>query len=223
MATAVTSKINIGLRHILICYPVTYLLAGRIGALDWLNTSQRKRWAAIWASVLVLEVLSVSPHYLSFFNRLCGGPMKGIEYLSDSNIDWGQDLNNLAKFLKKSGNPELTLSYFGTAVPEYYDLKYQPLPTVWSYPKSMQTNSIDSAKEYLAVSVTNLQGTYFGMHDLFGWLKTREPTAVIGYSIYVYDITSDKESHDKMLEMYRLTGDLNRFLREAARAKKISN
>ena len=57
------------------------------------------------------------------------------------------------------------------------------------------------------MSVTNLQGTYFSKHDLYGWLKDKKPIEKIGYSIYVYDITNDLESQEKLLEIYRMTGE----------------
>lgn len=233
LGSSMTSKINIGLRHILLSYPLLYVLLGRIGTWILLSHSplpgsekKIKKSGKVLAGLIFFflagEIFSVSPHYLAFFNRLAGGPEKGIELLSDSNIDWGQELKNLAKFLKKEGDPEILLSYFGTAVPQYYGIQYQSLPTVWSFPKSEHLNSPEPKKEFLAVSVTNLQGTYFSKHDLYGWLKNKKPIAKIGYSIYVYDITDDLESQTKLLEIYQMTGELNKFLRQVGRVKKLS-
>lgn len=217
--TALNSKINIGLRHILLAYPLLYVLAGKLAAHPLWTAKKTLRISLML--LLPVEVLSASPHYLAFFNRLAGGPEKGIRYLSDSNIDWGQDLKGLAQFLKEEGNPEILLSYFGTAVPEYYGIRYQPLPTLWAYPKSEHLNSEAPAKEFLAVSVSNLQGTYFSRHDLYGWLLKKEPVRKIGYSIYVYDVTSDLESQKEILEMCRMTGDVNGFMRQVKRINRL--
>ncbi len=199
------ARVNVGLRHILIVYPLLFILLGQLGS-ELVKVPWGKWATAGFIGALALEVLSIAPDYLSFFNRLVGGPEKGIYYLSDSNIDWGQDLNGLARFIQKEGNPELLLSYFGTGAPIYYGLQYQSLPTGWSYPYSDHVNSAEPSKEYIAVSVTNLQGTYFAPRDLFAWLLKKEPLAKIGYSIYVYDITNDLESQERIFEIYRITG-----------------
>src|SRR5205823_6222608 len=98
-----------------------------------------------------------------------------IKYLSDSNLDWGQDLKGLGNFLKKQGDCEVLLSYFGTAVPMAYGIRAQGLPTLWEYPKFDHINSASPKKEFCAVSVTNLQGTYFSDHRLYGWLLDKTP------------------------------------------------
>ena len=49
------------------------------------------------------------PDYLTYFNEIVGGPKKGIDYLDDSNIDWGQDLKRLKGFLDKRGINKIKL------------------------------------------------------------------------------------------------------------------
>lgn len=223
LGSSMRAHLNIGLRHIILCYPLIYVLLGKVTAslLDEKFKKQGKILIELIFLFLAVEVFSVFPHYLAFFNRMAGGPEKGIRYLSDSNIDWGQDLNGLAKFLKKEAGVEVLLSYFGTAVPQYYGIRYQALPTVWSFPKSEYINSILPQKEYLAVSVTNLQGTYFSQHDLYDWLNQKIPIKKIGYSIYVYDVSNDLESQQKLLEIYQMTGEATKILRQIERIKKL--
>ena len=48
-------------------------------------------------------------------------------------------------------------------------------------------NLIASRGCVLAVSATYLQGVYVPPAR-FAWLRQREPTARVGYSIYVYDL-----------------------------------
>jgi len=52
--------------------------------------------------VLAVESLAIWPHYLAFFNGFVGGPDKGPEYLVDSNLDWGQELSNLKKYVART-------------------------------------------------------------------------------------------------------------------------
>ena len=193
LAFSVNSKINIGLRHILLAYPLLIIFTGRLAQERFLEGSKGLKVLAATIVLLGFETLSAAPNYLSFFNRAAGGPKAGVKYLSDSNIDWGQDLKGLGKFLKKEGDCEVLLSYFGSAVPLAYGIRYQALPTVWEWPKSEHINSPNPKKEFCAVSVSNLQGTYFGDHAYYAWLLEREPYKIIGDSIYVYDVTGDRK------------------------------
>jgi hypothetical protein len=221
LGAAMTAGLNIGLRHVLLCYPLFYILAGSLEKEIRLESKKMRIAAAMGFLLLGGEVWWRAPDYLAFFNEISGGPAKGILYLSDSNIDWGQDLNHLGKFLQQEGNPEVVLSYFGTAVPQYYGIDYQELPTYWSFPGSKHINSTGPKKEFLAISVTNLQGTYFIRHDLYSWLLNKEPIRKIGSSIYVYDITDDMESQKKLLEIYQMTGETDKIKRQAERIRLL--
>ncbi|OGR87470.1 MAG: hypothetical protein A3A86_05520 [Elusimicrobia bacterium RIFCSPLOWO2_01_FULL_60_11] len=214
LAFSVNSKLNIGLRHILLAYPLLLIFAGRIAP---------KKTAVLAAivAVLALETLSAAPDYLAFFNRAAGGPDKGMRYLSDSNLDWGQDLKGLGRFLKDEGGSEVLLSYFGTAPALAYGIRAQGLPTVWEYPKSGHINSASPKKEFCAVSVTNLQAVYFPDRELYSWLLSREPVKKIGHSIYVYDVTDDLEAQKKFMEIYGRTGEREKYLRQAERVKRL--
>lgn len=206
------SKKQIGLRYILPIYPFIYLLIGHISTKLWTNLfpmgekiKVSGNITKILVSVLLLwqvaGTISVSPHYLAYFNELAGGSNNGYKLLVDSNLDWGQDLKGLAKYLREQNNPELVLSYFGTVPPDYYGIKAQDLgsqPTL----RASCINSIKPVRELLAVSATNLQGVYYRDHKTFDWLKKYKPITKIGYSIFVYDITNDAWAHVQMGRLY---------------------
>ena len=44
----------------------------------------------------------------------------GYKYLSDSNIDWGQDLKDLGTYLHRNGIARVRLAYFGSDDPRMY-------------------------------------------------------------------------------------------------------
>ena len=74
--------------------------------------------------------MQVYPHSLSYFNELAGDPTGGHAHLIHSNIDWGQDLLYLKRWL--DGHPEarpLYVAYCGTVDPHYLGIDYQ-LPPV---------------------------------------------------------------------------------------------
>jgi hypothetical protein len=92
----------------------------------------------------------------------------------------------------------LYLSYFGTALPEAYGVRYRPaLSSCAHLPRWDATSDLDGAssgRDLLAISEMNLQGVFFAGPNPYAWLGTRTPLAVLGYSIRVYDITDDEEA-----------------------------
>ncbi len=68
--------------------------------------------------------LSIHPHYLAYFNAVSGGPDRGSRHLIDSNLDWGQDLVNLRKWLEKNApGEEVGLAYFGQIHPRIFEAR----------------------------------------------------------------------------------------------------
>jgi hypothetical protein len=180
-AALVLSGLNIGYRHALPVVPLVYALAG-IGAAHAI-----RRWrpaAAIGAVLLAAhaaESLSAYPHYLPFFNIAAGGPSAGPRYLSDSNVDWGQDVKKLRAYLAERNAMEPCISYFGNTPLRYYGIGEHDVPVTDDLEARKNVNCI------AAVSVTELQGVY-GNPGKYAWLREREPDARIGYSIYVFDL-----------------------------------
>jgi len=63
-----------------------------------------------------------------YFNEFAGGPTKGYRYLADSNIDWGQDLISLKRYMEKNNLDSIYLSHFGLVSPAIYGIKFKRLP-----------------------------------------------------------------------------------------------
>jgi hypothetical protein len=125
------SKVNIGLRHILPAYPFLFVLASRVATVHF-----RRHCIAplLIGTPLVLTAISslrIAPHQLAYFNEFVGGPDQGYRYLSDSNVDWGQDLKGVKTYTEKKNLPIIYLSYFGTAPPSYYGIRHQYVPGAW--------------------------------------------------------------------------------------------
>lgn len=174
---SMTSRLNIGHRHLLPAYPFLFLLVAA--------AFTRRRWwvvLVVAATLQVYEHARIYPHYLAFFNTVSGGPERGPDYLLDSNIDWGQDLGNLRTWIDAHDYESVCLQYFGEADRAYYGFSGREPPTSaevaeWgAYPDCL-----------VASSVTTLRGLYIS-EDWLSWLRPLEPTAKIGYSIYVYDL-----------------------------------
>lgn len=174
----------IGIRYLLPIYPFIFV------AIGYLYTEQTfiRRCSyclALWA---VVSAISVAPHYLSYFNELTGGPSNGYKYLVDSNLDWGQDLPSLKRFMDSNKIDRISLSYFGADSPQRYGINYDWLPSYYLFnPEPEKAWSIKPG-QLVAISVTNLQGVYLDRSDQFKWLKEQKPVAQIGHSIFVYDL-----------------------------------
>jgi hypothetical protein len=160
-----------------------------------------------------VSVLRIAPHQLAYFNESVGGPEQGYRYLSDSNLDWGQDLKRLKAYIAKEDLPVIYLSYFGTASPSYYGIRYQYVPTMWpsKRPPAGDRVAEDAPRKILAISVYNLQDVSNSSDPLFRWLWSRRPVAKIGYSIFVYDLTGDGEGLAELKRSYAKIGIENTF------------
>jgi len=185
LAVAMAVRINIGVRHILPVYPLVYVACGVMIA-RW----ARAKWHAALVAMLlfahVAESAAIYPHYLAFFNTLSGGPAHGTRYLSDSNIDWGQDAKHLRTYLETHHIDDACICYFGNADFAYYRIKGRYLPPNTSEADLKRLNCA------AAVSVTPLTGLYVPASGL-SWLRSQSPTARVGYSIYIYDLRKRAE------------------------------
>ena len=147
--------------------------------------------------------MRIAPHQLAYFNESIGGPEQGYRYLSDSNLDWGQDLKGLKAYIEREKLPIIYLSYFGTAPPAYYGIRYQDVASKGTLgPPPPEKVPADAPRKILAISAYNLQDVSKADNPLFRWLWTRRPIAKIGYSIFVYDLTNDQEGIIKLEEIY---------------------
>lgn len=188
--SAITANINIGLRYILPLYPFIFVSVAI--ALAKLIQIHRKIGITIASVLLVglsIETLWSYPDYLSFFNapsRMVGE----LKLLGDSNLDWGQDLKTLARWQRDHSDRRLYLCYFGSIDPARYDVHAEYLPGGWPYAESSGAVRFGREPSYLAISATHLMGIHYPpeSRDLYKALRDFRPAAVLGGSIYVYEM-----------------------------------
>jgi len=216
--TSITSNLNIGVRHVLPIFPIIYILiAGQIS--KWIRMPQgpilekikltpkklfvsvkmtTKAYFKLCLKYLILIILllwyasgviRIYPHFISYFNESVGGPSQGYKYVTDSNLDWGQDLKRLAQYVEENKIRTIYVDYFGGDDLTYrLDDRYNPW---WGdrNPNELPANS------WLAISASFLQGgrgvtvkNFQVKTDYYNWLDNYEPVTVIGNSIFVYYI-----------------------------------
>ncbi len=120
-----SSNINIGMRHILVIYPLGAIGASA-GVLQLLKYFFPKKplWKTVLPTGLVLWQLGIAavayPMYLSYFNPIAGEEPG--ELLVDSDLDWGQGMFELAEFCRDNKVERISISCFGTGVDCWYGL-----------------------------------------------------------------------------------------------------
>jgi hypothetical protein len=214
---ALTSEINLGYRHLLPVLPFLFVFTGvSLGNIISTQYARPRRnggrysWAAAFGLLGCLAFIALwrYPHYLAFFNILAGGPDNGWRALVDSNIDWGQDLGNLRKWMDENEVNHVWLSYFGEGRPEYYDIAYTGLdsfPPRLMNPEARTFYPHDPAPGWYAISATNLQGVHFADHDQFDYFRSREPVDKVGYSIFIYE----QPAHGQLVDVLLANGQID--------------
>ena len=195
-AAASLARIDLGVRVVLPAIAFLYVVAAGLAAP---GCGRCVRLAALagclaWAAVASYQA---GPHQVAYFNELAGGPVRGFRYLADSNLDWGQDLPALKAYVDRERLPVVYLSYFGTDRPESYGIRYQPLRGYGRIREHLDaTVPADAPRHVLAISANNLTGNYLEDRDpdTYAWLRGRTPDAVLGGSIYVFDLTADPDA-----------------------------
>jgi hypothetical protein len=190
-SAAVVSNMNIGHRLILPVIAILLIVAGKAVNLLRRPPLARSAFARIVLVALLVwqaaGTLGVYPHHLAYFNEIAGGPANGPQHLTDSNIDWGQDLIALKRYMDTAAIPEIHLYYFGSADPRYYGIRCKFLGGDLPYEVQEAELSTGIARDdYIAISVTHLKETYAPLPGFLSPLKQWQPAARIGYSIYLY-------------------------------------
>jgi hypothetical protein len=190
-AFVLSSRLHIGHRHLLPLYPFLFVAGGHTAARLLARGGAARAAAAALLAWYAVGTLRVHPHALAYFNELAGGPAGGHRVLSDSNLDWGQDLPSLAVWLRSNGRPPVRLSYFGTAEPSAYGVDAALLP---GYIRGRDAPTSVQRGELVAISATNLHGLYLDPADPFlARLRGKAPVGRAGYSIFLYRAERDDE------------------------------
>lgn len=181
------THIPIGVRYILPVFPLIFLAAGSLANNLFPGKKIWKLAVPVLAIAYILPAILVYPNYLSYFNIIAGGPGNGHRWLIDSNLDWGQDLPGLKKYMEKEGIKEIKLGYFGRVDPEIYGIKYT-VPTGELEP-GMHAISINYIVGYPYFILKNDPKELISVDlDYFEGYKSLEPVDVINNTIYIFKI-----------------------------------
>jgi hypothetical protein len=173
------SHINIGVRHVMVLYPLLALGAAYAVTAAWSATvamTQPGARVALHTGLAALLLwqagtLLVWPDYLAYFNVLAGAHPERI--LVDSDLDWGQDLRRLSHELARRRADALYLAYSGSA-----DLTLEHLPPFQPLPPDQPVTG------WIAIDMLTLKDN----RPHYDWLLGYTPITRVGKSIDLYRI-----------------------------------
>jgi hypothetical protein len=190
-ALAMTSGINIGIRHFLPAYPFLLMLSGALLAAIYKHAHKAGLFAAAAViGIMAIEAFATFPYYISYMNQF-KGQNPGWLYLSDSNVEWGDAVPELVSYLKARGvgkisgallGGNLTLHLYGI---EFMDLFGQPPLPETQYVAIGASFLNGSTVEY--GNASNGRETEKQRINFFDAYRNRKPVAVFGNSIYLFE------------------------------------
>jgi 4-amino-4-deoxy-L-arabinose transferase-like glycosyltransferase len=173
------SKINLGIRHILVLYPLLSIGAAYV-TVSLLDSSRRHALATALVVLLIgSQVASVAvthPDHVSYFNAIVGSTPE--RFLITADLDWGQDMKRLETELKRRQIDKVAVSFYGSN-----DLSRHALPGY----SPLQPNTHQNG--WIAISIWRLY-----RNEDFSWLRSYKPVARVGTSVNLYYIDDSAPS-----------------------------
>lgn len=186
VAVMSASALQFGLRYVLPVFPLLFVHAAGILASPRAAPGTAGRWAVVaLAGLFALSSLRAFPHYLPYFNVLAGGSDRGIEWLDDSNVDWGQDLPALREWLDGQGVEDATIVPMALYDPALYGVRGRVRSPDEVLPL---LTAPDPPRGVYAVSAHLLTRSRWRGPPPVDPLRDLEPAAVLGHSLYVFDL-----------------------------------
>lgn len=183
-AVAMRSRITLSIRYLLPTYPFLYAAIALAAALVWDALPSRRRLLAAALGVAcawnAAEVVRVHPSYLGYFNPLVGMGPQSDRWLVDSNLDWGQDLKRLARWVEENGVDRIHTIYFGGGDVER-ELGDRAIP--WSSHRPREPGLYAVSRHLYRIT-----GGYPLIPDLALYFAGAKPVAIVGTSLYVFEV-----------------------------------
>ena len=171
LGVAMTSHINIGVRHVLPVYVPASAVAAYAVVEIWKRATDLFGRAALAALLawLVLGVAIEHPDYLAWFNETARPDPSSVAV--DSNLEWGQDGLRLARVVREIGIDHLKVFYATNIRLAEHHVDAELL-------------GFGPQQGWIAVGEAPLR--FFGKPEMFGWLRRYRPVRHIGKSVRLY-------------------------------------
>jgi 4-amino-4-deoxy-L-arabinose transferase-like glycosyltransferase len=186
LAIAMSSRINLGVRHVLPIYVGLAVIGGAASAalLRQARGITAGRWAGLGASLLfalfgwqVVSGALAHPDYLSYTNEITRGHPE--EFVAESDLDWGQDMHRVSDFLIKAGATEVAFTP--------YNVTY--LEAGHAFPKVTYSNWYHASPGWNVVSLSGWK-----VYNHPGWIGRRQPEFRIGRTHWAWYFRAGEEA-----------------------------
>jgi hypothetical protein len=193
-AFVLLSRIDIGVRYLLPAYMFLFVACGAL--LERMARSVKARRAGLVVAValvgwMCVEAVRAFPDHISYMNQLASARPHWW-YLSDSNVEWGDDVRALAAYLRERGETSVRGGFLGGfLVLHHYGVGYDD---------ALAPHGEGSTRpRYTAVGASFLNGSTVSFHERDGRTVTEEervntfdeyrrrtPEKIFGGSIYLF-------------------------------------
>jgi len=164
-------------RYIIPALPFAYIWISKLGQ----SFAKKQYFLSTVTTVFLIWMIGSSlyyyPHSMSYFNELVGGPKNGPKHLLGSNVDWGQNSYFLQKWYNTHSEARpIKIAYSSTESLDRLGIKdnQQPLK--------------EPEAGWFALGVNEI----YASSKQYEYFKRFEPVDMIGYSIYIYYVTTEE-------------------------------
>jgi 4-amino-4-deoxy-L-arabinose transferase-like glycosyltransferase len=190
LAVAILSGMNIGIRHVLFLYPVAALLAAA-GCIALAR--QNRRWAWVGGALVAFHILSamaVFPAEMAYANEAWGGTANAHKHLSDSSVDWAQQLPHVRQWIDAHPGEECWFAYsaYPDLRPQAYGIPCHPLPTAHTGGDFLPVEVPETIHGNLLLSADDLEACDWPSDQLnvFNRFRSMPMADQIDHSVFVY-------------------------------------
>lgn len=188
------SRIDIGVRYLLPAYMFLFVACGAL--LERMARSMKARRAGLVVAIalvgwMCVEAVRAFPDHISYMNQFASARPHWW-YLSDSNVEWGDDVRQLAEYLRERGETRVGGGFLGAFMTlHHYGIGFDD---------SLQPHPPDAPRpRYTAVGASLLNGSTVPNHardghwttdeervNSFDEYRRRTPEKIFGGSIYLF-------------------------------------
>ena len=191
-AASAAGALNLGVRYFLPAYLFLFMLGGALLERLWRTRRARPAGAVVAAALLAwmcVEAARAYPDHMSYMNQLASGRPHWW-YLSDSNVEWGDDTRAVADYLRAKGETKvraiflggfLTLHHYGVDYLDALAVPKGPPPRYTAIGASFLNGSTVQDYTRAGTPVTDEERV-----NTFDEYRHRTPEKVFGGSIYLF-------------------------------------
>jgi 4-amino-4-deoxy-L-arabinose transferase-like glycosyltransferase len=190
LTAAILSGMNIGTRHVLFLYPLAALLAAA-GLVALAQHSRRWLWIGGGLAVFhIISAMAIFPAEMAYANEAWGGTANTHKFLSDSSVDWAQQLPHVKQWVDAHPGEECWFAYsaYPDLRPQAYGIPCHPLPTAHTGGEILPVDVPETIHGNLLLSADDLEACdwpsdQLNVFERFRWMPMAEQ---IDHSVFVY-------------------------------------